>query len=435
MVTQGRKLAARPYPTEHLRILIDARKFGHGGIGVYTDNLIRGLLGLRRSVVHQAAVLDSVFDAIAVGDGRWTASREEVAREGVTERLRIGVVTAPGAADKMVWRSQVEVIEDSAAPYSLDELFLMPRRLPWERYDLFHTPHYMLPYGIPIPSIVTLHDLIHLQTPQQWYYPWVAGKLIRSALARASRVICVSQATYSDVRHFTEESPRVLRNVRVVSNAVDPFFLEEPLDTPGGHSPRAKQPYFLSILSTMKPHKGFDDLLQAWRTLEREFSNRQDADRPKLMIVGQGTDRFCDDAALLEKMGDLSGVTLVGPVSKEELRLWYKHARALVVPSTREGFGLPVVEAHASGTPVVMRPVPALLELVATGDYTAQDMSVSALATAMSSAWEGSDTNKSTPYSASRASIKAETAARFDLIDVARATMNVYREAMDDLRR
>jgi glycosyltransferase involved in cell wall biosynthesis len=435
MVTQGRKLAARSYPSEHLRILIDARKLGHGGIGVYTDNLIRGLLGLRRTAAHQSAVLDSVFDAIAVGDGRWTTSREEIERNGATERLRIGVITAPGAADKMVWRSQVEVIEDAAAPYSLDELFLMPRRLPWERYDLFHTPHYMLPYGIPIPSIVTLHDLIHLQTPQQWYYPWVAGRLIHSALARASRVICVSQATYSDVRHFTHEAPRVLRNVRVVSNAVDPFFLEEPLDTPGGNSPRSKQPYFLSILSTLKPHKGFDDLLKAWGVLERTFANREDVDKPRLIIVGQGTDRCCDDPALLQRVSEMPGVTLAGPVSKDELRLWYKYARALVVPSLREGFGLPVVEAHAAGAPVVMRPVPALLELVATGDYTAQDMTVDAFADTMVSAWEGGTSSKATSYSASRASIKAETAARFDLIDVARATMHVYQEAMEDLRR
>jgi glycosyltransferase involved in cell wall biosynthesis len=468
--------------SDGLRILIDGRKLGDGGIGVYIDNLIRGLLGLRRA---------SVRVQLAAGDYSWPVTDEDRA----AERLHIGVITRPlkksagspavapdSSGQGYAWRSQVEIIEDSSPHYSWDELVRLPKRLPWDDYDIFHAPHFMLPFGVPLPSVVTLHDLIHIQHPERAFYPYVANFLIRSALKRATRVVSVSQSTYDDLRRLVGDSSKVMRNVRVVSNAVDPFFLSPPLDTSHVAVARAKKPFFLCVLSNAKPHKGLEDLMQAWTVFKAHLSNKRMSEQgaservgeelrpgkasqnarntPRLVIAGLGTDKICDNAELLQRVAERDDVILLGAVSKEELRSWYQAADSVVVPSRAEGFGLPVIEAHACGTSVVMRPVPALLELVASSDHVAHDMSINALATAMGSAWNsccgsmqksvapaptsGEETPSLFGYSenlrasalgAQSASLRAETAARFDIVDVARATLQVYREALSELRR
>ena len=113
------------------RVLIDGRKLQHGGIGTYLENLILGLLEKRSADVSLLADKD--------------------------------------VARKLPWIQQVRLFHEPARPYSFDELFLMPRRIPWPEFDLFHVPHFTLPYGIPLPSVITLHDLIHINYPERWY--------------------------------------------------------------------------------------------------------------------------------------------------------------------------------------------------------------------------------------------------------------------------
>jgi glycosyltransferase involved in cell wall biosynthesis len=429
-----------------LRILIDGRKLGDGGIGVYIDNLVKGLLGLRRQTVRVQQ---------AVGDNRtWPQDSSERLIAGI----RLGVVVRRAAAAGKSgaplpsWSNQVEIIEDPSPHYSWDEMVRLPRRLPWQDYDVFHAPHFMLPFAVPLPTVVTLHDLIHVQHPERPYYPMIAQFLIRSALRRATRVITVSQATYHDIRRLVGESSRVLRSVRVISNALDPFFLEPSLDRASVTLAGSKRPYMLSILSNAKPHKGIEDLLAAWEQFKRNLSSRSGDGKagkgsarigPRLLIAGLGTDRLADNSPLLSRLAARDDVILLGPVSKEQLRAWYQSAECVVIPSRAEGFGLPVIEAHASGAPVVVRPVPALLEIVSPGDQVAADMSVEALAKALGQMWDSlysstpdsSDTLATAAAMTRRASLREQTAARFDLIDVARATLDVYQDAVREIGR
>lgn len=428
-----------------LRILIDGRKLGDGGIGVYIDNLVKGLLGLRRQAVRVQQ---------AVGDTRtWPQDSSERLIEGI----RLGVVVRRAAASKSgaplpAWSKQVEIIEDSSPHYSWDEMVRLPRRLPWHDYDVFHAPHFMLPFAVPLPTVVTLHDLIHVQHPERPYYPMVAQFLIRSALKRATRVITVSQSTYHDIRRLVGESSRVLRSVRVISNAVDPFFLEPSLDRASVTLASSKRPYMLSILSNAKPHKGVEDLLAAWESFKRNLAGRTSDSKagkgsmragPRLLIAGLGTDRLADNSPLLARLAARDDVILLGPLSKEQLRAWYQSAECVVIPSRAEGFGLPVIEAHAAGAPVVVRPVPALLEIVSPGDQVASDMSVEALAKALSTMWDsvctsaadGNDALASAADITRRAALREQTARRFDLIDVARATLDVYQDAIREIAR
>ena len=321
--------AERPLQEGKLKInvLIDARKIsnngiGHGGIGVYLENLLNGFL----------------------------------ARNDISPTLLVNSASKIPEA----WKDIPRVIDD-AKLYSYDELKNLSKRINWSEYNLFHTPHYILPYGIPIPTIITVHDLIHITNPSSFFHPFVARFLIGSALKRATKVITVSEASKKAIIH---RWPAADNKITVIPNAVVPGFMQEPLKL------NRKGEYLLTVLSSNKKHKGSDILLKAFQLFEKENVNN----KVELVIVGKGSIQ-------LEDRKDLPKKTVVlGEVSREELHSLYYNAKALIVPSRAEGFCLPVVEAQSCGTPVLMTPVPAVLELLTENDIALKDFSAKEMA-------------------------------------------------------
>ena len=341
-------------PERVMRVLIDGRKILDGGIGVHTENTIQALLA--QDNVDVSVILDPEI-----------RKAPEVARSS--------------------WLERVDVVKDAARPYSLDEAFCMPRRVDFSHYDVFHVPHFTLPFGIKIPTVITVHDLIHIKYPEHIYYPWVARILIKSALRRASRVLTVSQATYDDLVEFVGSNEKLRSKLRVVPNALDPFFLKNPQGSEYLLNRfKLQGDYLLTVFSTVKPHKGVSDLLAAFKAL-KDRQRLTAAATPegqvindlKLVLVGKGTETLVERERLLDIVGSIPGVYVFGAVSKEELLNLYARALGVVVPSKIEGFCLPVIESHAQGTPVVVRPVPAIRELVTERDIICGDLSGPAL--------------------------------------------------------
>jgi glycosyltransferase involved in cell wall biosynthesis len=318
--------AHTPYP---LQILFDGRKLEHGGIGVYAHNLIAGLVE--------------------------------------TPGVAVTVIGDPAVIARHSWAPAVTTVADVTRPYSFAELCLLGRRLRRQACDVFHTPHYVLPLGLEVPTVVTVHDLIQVRQPERFYYPLVAGGLVRSALRRADRVVTVSEASRRDLVEFSGD-PAVVGKITVVPNAIDPVFLDARAETP-------EREYLLAVLSMAKPHKGLASLLEAF-AWARARSVR--AARTELVIVGYGADKD----AVTERArhaGIADGVRVLGRVDHPTLAALYAGARGLVCPSRAEGFCLPVLEAHGAGTPVVVTPVPAVRELVTPADIVCDDFSTGAL--------------------------------------------------------
>jgi alpha-1,3-rhamnosyl/mannosyltransferase len=274
-------------------------------------------------------------------------------------------------------------VYDASPCYSLDELLLLGRRTDVSNFDLFHTPHYILPYGISIPSVVTVHDLIHIDYPERFFYPWVARSLIRSSVARAEAVLSVSRATQKaviDLTHASEEK------IQFIPNAIAPFLLQphagSVLDLP---SPiQGIGQYFLAVISNVKPHKAPGDLLRAFQAFrENQMWRGIAATAPTLVLVGYGCGDLTRSSTLANLAQETENVLVLGAVGSGELSALYSKAAAVVIPSLAEGFCLPALEAQARGTPVVCRPVDALKELVTERDVVAVDMSIGALAQAM----------------------------------------------------
>jgi glycosyltransferase involved in cell wall biosynthesis len=309
-----------------IRVLLDGRKLGDGGIGVYIRNLITGLSALKGVDI---TVLTS-------------QSRQGLIPKGMS------------------------VVVDEAKNYSLNELFLMPRRLDLAKYDVWHSPHFMLPFGLEIPSVVTIHDTIHLDFPERWIHTLVAKNLIKSAMHRADRILTVSNASKDSLANLTAN---IKSKIEVVPNAIAEAFIK-----PNKSASGINGPYFLGVFSNTKQHKGLGDLLIAYDAVREELGGLQ------LVLVGSG---LTDENPDLHQFAEILArpeVTILGEISESWLRALYAGADFLAAPSLAEGFGLPVLEAKSQGTPILSRPTPAILELLDEEDIVCSDDTIEELA-------------------------------------------------------
>jgi glycosyltransferase involved in cell wall biosynthesis len=210
--------------------------------------------------------------------------------------------------------------------------------LPWlaRRADVLHCPTFRAPLRSKPPLVVTFHDLAVLRHPRS-FNAWTRSysRVLVPRVARAAaRLIAVSEFTAQelvDVLAVPEEK------IRVIPNAVGPPFTSEGEAADGD--------YVLAV-GTVEPRKNLETLVEGFR--------RSTLNGSELRLVGArgwGRIRLADD------------VRWLGYVSDDELARLYRGARCAAYVSLYEGFGLPVLEAMACGTPVVASDLPPIREV------------------------------------------------------------------------
>ena len=308
-----------------MRIAIDVRKLHDFGVGTYVRNLVGWL-----------ARLDKESEYVLLC--RW-ADSEHVEALGPNFRP----------------------IPDRSAHYSIAEQLSIPFTLARVRADLFHAPHYVLPVLTPCRSIVTIHDCIPLRFPQ--YFP---GRLPHAAARaafwvaanRSARVLTVSEASKRDILDlFSIPSDKV----DVIYNAIDDRFSQPP---DAAQMTRVRERYqlhdrFLLYSGNVKPHKNLERLIDAFARLRRGGF-----DEIKLLITGGEISKYATLRRAVHRYNLHKHVRFLGYLSTETLATLYHLADAFVFPSLYEGFGLPPLEAMASGTPVLTSNVSSLPEVV-----------------------------------------------------------------------
>lgn len=303
---------------------IDARKVQDFGIGTYIRNLVRSL-----------AEIDRENDYVLL-----TGLQGREALAELPENFRV-------------------VIERSPV-YSMRELAALSWRLWRLRLDLYHATHYVLPIAPPSRVVVTIHDIIHLLYPQ--FLPnrlafIYAQRMMRRSLARADRVIAVSENTKSDLMEYFEVDGST---IEVIHNGVDETFRHKLSEMDLDRWLRQlgiRRPYLLFV-GNPKPHKNLDRVIQAYaRAVELA-----DFDAP-LVCVGDRTAAQFKLRQRAEQLGIADRLYLLGHVAQEALPALYQGATLFLYPTLYEGFGLPVVEAMASGTPVLTSNTSALKEV------------------------------------------------------------------------
>lgn len=233
--------------------------------------------------------------------------------------------------------SGVEPVELRAGSQVLRMAVTLPRLLRRLGADLVHT-QYALPLRVHCPGVVTVHDLSFEREPGL-FNPrdrLLFRRVVPGAVRRATRVFTVSERTKRDLIELYDVPAE---KVVVTPNGVDPAFHPAPSDTVSQRS------YVLAV-GAIQPRKNQLAALAA-------------ATAVGLPLVVVGPEK---NAALAKELR-LRGARLEGHVPVERLAELYREAACLVQASRFEGFGLPVVEAMASGTPVVAVHEPALEEV------------------------------------------------------------------------
>ena len=316
-----------------MKIGIDARWIFKelSGIGSYTRELIRHLARLERA--HKFVIYFSD-----------PALRDRTVAE--TDLLR-----APNFSTCLLPFSLFSIRNQLRLPGLLAEAAL----------DVFHSPNYMIPLrafprGKPgrIRCVTTIHDLIPLMfpayTPRAWkrrfflLYRW----LMHEVAVRSDLVLTDSRSARDDVVRYLRLPPeRVLAIPLGVLPKFQPAARTDagaPGWTPG--SARAEQT--ILWVGRADPYKNLAGLIEAFAALRKQYQLPVE-----LRIVGPKDRRYPEASRRAASLGIADAVTWLGYLSDDRLLSEYQDADVFVQPSWYEGFGLPVLEAFAFGTPVI----------------------------------------------------------------------------------
>ncbi len=217
-----------------------------------------------------------------------------------------------------------------------------------KRSGCYFSPGFNPPVRSPLPFIFTIHDLVHLKVPEEstivrrMYYKTV----VLPAAVKAAAILTVSEHSRRDILEWLPISPA---KVHVVGNGVSPSFNAE--------GPSARGKYILHV-GRRVGHKNVARLLQA-------FAATACRNEYRLRFTGTA-DR--DTLASAKEYGIGHRLEFTGDIGDEDLAALYRGAMALVFPSLYEGFGLPVIEAMACGTPVITSASSALAEVSGDGN-------------------------------------------------------------------
>jgi glycosyltransferase involved in cell wall biosynthesis len=303
-----------------MRIAIDARKLFDGGIGTYT-----------RRLAAELATSDPALDLVLLVD--------------------------PADAGRVHWPRPLAEHPVSAGKYGLDEHWRVPAAARAAGAELLHEPHYTLPLLWSGPSVVTIHDLIHVRFPH--FFPPGAGTYARVVAGQAvgrARVVCVdSECTRRDVLELLHAPPG---KVHVVPLGIAPELTPPAREAAAAwRAARGLPEHYVLYVGARRRHKNLSLLLEAWRRMNA-------AQRPPLVLSGgpwAADDPLAREAASL---GVATSVHFAGePKDDRELALLYGAAGLYVQPSLYEGFGLPPLEAMACGTPVLSSDAGSLREV------------------------------------------------------------------------
>ncbi len=303
-----------------MKIVVDCRMIGSGGIGSYVSEILPHLLEKNNCLLlgTHAQCMDFV-------------------------------------------RSQnAEFCFCDTKPFSFSELRSLPRSVNEKihQYDLFFSPYCNIPGNIHIPIVSTIHDVVFLdfqglvgfwgKCARKWFY--------ERAIKKSERIVTVSEFS----RERIKETLKCRKRIMVTPNGIPSYLLRSKSREDEEIGERNE----ILFVGNVKKHKGLTILLDAFKTaVESGFSG-------KLVIVGNadnfrtGDEEAAKKIRLLSETGATSGkIEFTGRISNEKLRSLYVRALVLVQPSLYEGFGIPPLESLCVGTPALISDIPVFREV------------------------------------------------------------------------
>jgi alpha-1,3-rhamnosyl/mannosyltransferase len=242
----------------------------------------------------------------------------------------------------------------NASPFSLGQQWRVPRAVKAQGAHLYHSPYYLMPYRPPVATVLTVYDVIPLRYPQ---FSSGRARLLfrlttRLALRAARHVIAITEDARRDF--ITEFGVRPERITAIPLGVEKSFRPASQAEMDAVRAKHALPERFALYLGSNKPHKNLRGLVEAWLALPENGAT--------LVVAGAWDEHYPEARQLAEARG--SGmIRWIGRVAEADLPALYSAAEVFIFPSLFEGFGLPVVEAMACGTPVICSNTTALPEV------------------------------------------------------------------------
>lgn len=362
-----------------------SQSYRGAGISWYIFNLLKNLAGASPDFCYSAFLSDQAFQEPGLA-------------------LRLSRLPTQRPAVRILW-----------------EQFIQPLALRQVGVDLLHALAFVAPVAAPCPFVVTVYDLSFLRYPEAFrpFNRWYLRQFTARSVRRARAVIAISESTRQDVIKLLGAPPE---RVHTVYCGVDEAFRPLPAAEVAAFKAARRLPdTFVLFLGTLEPRKNVDGLIRAyagWR--------KQQPDAPPLVIAGGKGWYYAHIFSLVESLDLTKYIRFTDYVPQHELPLWYNAASLFVYPSHFEGFGLPVLEAMACGTPVITSTSSSLPEV--TGNSGAARLvspaDTDALAAALREVMADNDLRA---VMSQQALIRA---AHFRWDKTARETVEVYRKAL-----
>lgn len=378
-----------------MNVGIDVTSLIYGrGVSRYTANLVRSLL-------HSTSTSLSLYGSSFRQYSKLESEIKSLLAENPTAKTRINVKLQkyPPSVQNLLWNT---LNQNSIAS-----------QLP--KVQVFHSWDWLQPPDKKLPIVSTIHDLAMLRFPETAHPQILKMHQVswQKLKARQSHLIAISRATKQDVVELLEY-PREL--VHVVYEALPTEFaaVTQTLDATKTERLKTKlqldKPYILFV-GTREPRKNIQRLIQAWEPLAKDI---------QLIIAGEvGWDQT-------EKIQS-ENLRFLGRVSDQELAVLYREAQLFAYPSLYEGFGLPILEAFYSGTPVVTSNLSSMEEVAGNAAALIDPLSVESLRAGIETILKEKPEQKQQRRQKMKIRLQM-----FDWQRVAQETLKVYQKAIDD---
>jgi glycosyltransferase involved in cell wall biosynthesis len=320
-----------------MRIVLDARKYFDFGIGTYIQNLI----------------------------------------PHIESRCELVLLLAPGDADRIPLPSSIQKVLNSSGKYSLGELRSIAKDTNRLKADVFHAPHYTTPFGLKMPCVTTVHDILHVRGMEYFSFPkrFYARTIISHACRASAAIIVDSEFTKQELLDMFHVNKTQVHVIHLGVSSIYSAKYSEKSVREFRNKYHLTKPTIL-YTGSLKPHKNVGILIRA-------FSQMKQRSDIQLAFSGESIKKENNLWELIRKKGVTQDVVDIGQISRRELALAYRAASVVVLPSLYEGFGFSVLEAMAAGTPAIGSRAGSIPEMMGDGGILFDPHSVEDLTSAL----------------------------------------------------
>ena len=276
--------------------------------------------------------------------------------------LQFTFLTNAAAPQPLRSDSNVTCLQVTAPANGPGTMWFMPGLVDLDDIDLFHAPANILPAGLTMPTVTTIHDLMWLEHPE-WCSPGLLHPVrkaffaggIRRALRRSTAIAAISDATATAItRHFPDAAMRTHVTLSGVSEDFAPVQRNAGVLAGCGLDPERR---YILVVGQYAPYKNHDGAIRAFTAACKTV------DDIDLVLVQRQGPSSASLLKLARRLGMGDRIRFTGPVERAELIQLYSSAELLLHPSLCEGFGNPVIEAMACGCPVITSSISAMPEV------------------------------------------------------------------------